>query len=438
MEKEKLKELIIGHKESFLSRGDFVRREIQDKITDYIPQREILIITGVRRSGKSSLMKLLCDDILRKEDVLESNILYLNFEDERFVPFTLQDFEPLYETFLELENPCGRIYLFLDEIQNIHGWEKWLNRLYEFENVKIFVTGSNATLLSSEISTALTGRNRQIVTWPFSFREFLALKGVLINAKSLYRRQTKVAIKRAFREYLELGGFPEVLKTGDPTLLEQYYKDIIYRDVITRYGIKNIKEIKELTLFLAANPGTVQSYKNMQKIIGVRSQNTVKNYLEALNDVYLFLSMDLFDYSLKRQIFNPSKVYCIDSAMSNSISFKFSRNIGHIYENIVFLELMRRNKEIYYWKSKKSGEVDFVVKQGLNITEAIQVCYSLENEKTRQREMQALIEVKDELKAERLTVITDDEESTVPVDSSHGDDKINILPLWKWLLQTQK
>lgn len=438
MEKEKLKELIIGHKESFLSRNGLVRREIQDKIIDYIPQREILIITGVRRSGKSSLMKLLCDDILKNEDVLESNILYLNFEDERFVSFTLKDFEPLYETFLEFENPIGRIYLFLDEIHNIHGWEKWLNRLYEFENVKVFVTGSNATLLSSEISTALTGRNRQIVTWPFSFREFLTLKGVLIDAKSLYRRQTKVDIKRAFGEYLELGGFPEVLKIGDPTLLEQYYKDIIYRDVIARYGIKNIKEIKELTLFLAANPGTVQSYKNMQKIIGVRSQNTVKNYLEALNDVYLFLSMDLFDYSLKRQIYNPSKVYCIDSAMSNSISFKFSRNIGHIYENIVFLELMRRNKEIYYWKSKKGGEIDFVVKQGLNITEAIQVCYSLENERTRQREIQTLIEVKDELKAGRLTVITDDEESTVPFDSSHGHDKINILPLWKWLLQTQK
>jgi uncharacterized protein len=438
MEKEKLKELIIGHKENFLSRDGLVRREIQDKIMDYIPQREILIITGVRRSGKSSLMKLLCDDILKNEDVLESNILYLNFEDERFVSFTLKDFEPLYETFLEFENPIGRIYLFLDEIQNIHGWEKWLNRLYEFENVKVFVTGSNATLLSSETSTALTGRNRQIVTWPFSFREFLTLKGVLIDAKSLYRRQTKVDIKRAFGEYLELGGFPEVLKIGDPTLLEQYYKDIIYRDVIARYGIKNIKEIKELTLFLAANPGTVQSYKNMQKMIGVRSQNTVKNYLEALNDVYLFLSMDLFDYSLKRQIYNPSKVYCIDSAMSNSISFKFSRNIGHIYENIVFLELMRRNKEIYYWKSKKGGEIDFVVKQGLNITEAIQVCYSLENERTRQREIQTLIEVKDELKAGRLTVITDDEESTVPFDSSHGHDKINILPLWKWLLQTQK
>jgi len=425
MEKEKLKELIIGHKEKFLSRGNLVRREIQEQIANYIPQREILIITGVRRSGKSSLMKLLCDDLLNTEDVLANDILYLNFEDERFIPFTFQDFEPLFETFIELENPQGRIYMFLDEIQNIKGWEKWLNRLYEFENVKIIVTGSNASLLGSEISTALTGRNRQIVTWPFSFREFLTMKKVIIDDKSLYIRQKKVEIKRLFGEYLELGGFPEVLKTGDPTLLEQYYKDIVYRDVIARHGIKNIKEIKELTLFLAANPGTIQTYKNMQRIIGVKSQNTVKNYLEALNDVYLFFSMDLFDYSLKRQIYNPSKIYCIDAALSNSISFKFSRNMGHIYENIVFLELLRRNKELYYWKSPKGREVDFVIKEGLDITEAIQVCYSLDDERTSQRELQALTEVKDALKVDRLTVITDDGES-------HGE--INIIPLWKWLI----
>jgi len=435
MEKEKLKELIIGHKEKFLSREGLIRREIQDKIAHYIPQREILIITGVRRSGKSSLMKLICEDLIDDEDVLETNILYLNFEDERFVPFMVHDFEALYETFLELENPQGRKYLFLDEIQNISGWEKWLNRLYEFENVKIFVTGSNAAMLSSEISTALTGRNRQIVTWPFSLREFMAMKGIIIDAKSLYKQQKRVEIKRLFKKYLELGGFPEVLKIGDTTLLEQYYKDIIYRDIIARYGIKNIKEIKELTLFLAANPGTVQSYKNIQKLIGVRSLNTVKNYLEALSNVYLFFSMDMFDYSLKRQIYNPSKVYCIDTALSNSISFKFSRNMGHIYENIVFLELQRRNKDLYYWKSHKGKEVDFVIKKGLNITEAIQVCFSLADDKTRQRELRALAEVKNELKAEHLTVITDDEESTVPIEHPRCQGEINIIPLWKWLTQ---
>jgi predicted AAA+ superfamily ATPase len=379
-------------------------------------------------------MKLLCDDLLSRHGVLENNILYLNFEDERFVPFTVQDFEPLYEAFIELENPHGRTYLFLDEIQNIAGWEKWLNRLYEFEDVKIFISGSNASLLNSEISTALTGRNRQIVTWPFSFREFLTMKEVSINAKSFYKRQKKIEIKRLFGEYLKLGGFPEVLKIEDVTLLEQYYRDIIYRDVITRYGIKNFKEIKELTLFLAANPGTVQSYKNMQKIIGVRSQNTVKNYLEALSDVYLFFSVDLFDYSLKRQIYNPSKIYCIDTALSDSISFRFSRNIGHIYENIVFLELLRRKKELYYWKSKKGNEIDFVVKEGFQITEAIQVCFSLEDATTKQREIKSLIEVNDELKAEHLTVITDDEDSTISIESPSGRRKINVIPLWKWLL----
>jgi len=438
MEKEKLKELIVGHKEKFLSRNGLVQRDIQNEIADYIPQREILIITGVRRSGKSSLMKLLCDDLLRNSDISENNILYLNFEDERFIPFTFEDFEPLYETFIELENPKGKIYMFLDEIQNISGWEKWLNRLYEFEDVKTFVTGSNASLLSSEISTALTGRNRQIVNWPFSLRESLRLKGITFDAKSIYKRQNKVEIKRRFNEYLELGGFPEVLKIEDTTLLDQYYKDIIYRDVIARYGIKNVQEIRELTLFLAANPGTLQSFKNMQRIIGVKSQNTVKNYLEALNNVYLFFSVDMFDYSLKRQIYNPSKIYCIDVALSNTISFKFSRNIGHIYENVVFLELLRRNKELYYWRSGKGREVDFVIKQGLRIIEAIQVCFSLANEKTKKREIQALIEAKDELQPDLLTVITDNEESTVTVESSHGQAEINIIPLWKWLLQLQE
>ncbi|MBW1694398.1 MAG: ATP-binding protein [Deltaproteobacteria bacterium] len=438
MEKEKLKELIVGHKEKFLSRNGLVQRDIQNEIADYIPQREILIITGVRRSGKSSLMKLLCDDLLRNSDISENNILYLNFEDERFIPFTFEDFEPLYETFIELENPKGKIYMFLDEIQNISGWEKWLNRLYEFEDVKTFVTGSNASLLSSEISTALTGRNRQIVNWPFSLRESLRLKGITFDAKSIYKRQNKVEIKRRFNEYLELGGFPEVLKIEDTTLLDQYYKDIIYRDVIARYGIKNVQEIRELTLFLAANPGTLQSFKNMQRIIGVKSQNTVKNYLEALNNVYLFFSVDMFDYSLKRQIYNPSKIYCIDVALSNTISFKFSRNIGHIYENVVFIELLRRNKELYYWRSGKGREVDFVIKQGLRIIEAIQVCFSLANEKTKKREIQALIEAKDELQPDLLTVITDNEESTVTVESSHGQAEINIIPLWKWLLQLQE
>lgn len=430
MEKDKLKELIIEHKERFLSKTGLIKREIQKDIENYLKHKEIILITGVRRGGKSSLMKLICDDIIEKFTVPTPSILYLNFEDERFIDFTVKDFEPLYETFIEVENPKGRKYFFLDEIQNIEGWEKWVNRLYEFEDIKLFITGSNATMLSSKISTALTGRNRQLVNWPFSFQEFLNLKGYKLDKRNFYQREKKAAIKRLFKQFFELGGFPEVLKINDPTLLEQYFKDIIYRDVIARYSIRNIKEVKELTLFLSSNLGTTQSYKNIKNLIGVKSLNTVKNYLEALRDVFLFFSIDLFDYSVKRQIYNPSKIYSIDTALSSSISFKFSQNLGHLYENLVFIELKRRGKDIFYWKSRKGREVDFVIKEGLKITEAIQVSLSIADERIKKREIQSLVDAKEELKADRLIILTNDEEGM----EIAGNTEIKVLPLWKWLL----
>ncbi|MBU1055687.1 MAG: ATP-binding protein [Proteobacteria bacterium] len=438
MEKEKLKELIIEHKERFLAGKDLIRRELQDDIGSYLSQREIIVFTGVRRCGKSSLMRLICTDLLKSDDVSEKNVFYMNFEDERLVSFTVRDFESLYETFIEIENPEGRKYLFLDEIQNVPGWEKWLNRLYEFEDVKIFVTGSNASLLSSETATALTGRNRQIVVWPFSFREFLRMRGCSYDSKSAYKREKRAKIKKFLREYMKLGGFPEVLKTNDVTLLEQYYRDIIYRDVISRYTIKNIREIKELALYLAANPATIQSYRNLVDIIGGRSINTVKNYISALNDVYLFFFSDVFDYSVKRQIYNPSKTYIVDTAMADAVSFKFSKNTGHWYENLVFLELKRQNKEIYYGRSCKGKEVDFIIKEGLRVTEAIQVCASLSDEKTLQRETQAMMEVCKELEKGRnvdnvqplqMTIISEDDERIIETERG----QVRIIPLWKWL-----
>jgi predicted AAA+ superfamily ATPase len=290
-------------------------------------------------------------------------------------------------------------------------------------------------MLAPEVATALTGRHRQVTVWPFSFREFLALKGLAFGDEDLDRRfhmpETKAEIQRFFKEYLEIGGFPEVARTGDATLLEQYWRDILYRDVIARYAIKNIKEIKELSLFLAAHPGSVQSYRNLGDLIGVRSVNTVKNYLGALADVYLFQFIDLFDYSLKRQIYNPSKVYCVDTALAGAVSFRFSRNIGHLFENMVFLALKRRGDEVFYWKSTKGREVDFVVKQERRITEAIQVCASLADPKTRQREFRSLCEAAEVLNAQRLLVITGDEEGVEKTD--RGD--IAVIPLWKWLLR---
>ncbi|MBI2251720.1 MAG: ATP-binding protein, partial [Armatimonadetes bacterium] len=318
----------------------------------------------------------------------------------------------------------------LDEIQNIAGWEKWLNRLYEFENIKIFAASSNASILSSEISTALTGRNRQITNYPFSFRELLSLRNYNIIEKDFYIKEKRILLKTLLEEYLILGGFPEVLKIKDETLLEQYFKDILYRDVIARYSIRNAKELRELCIFLASNIGSIYSYKNLQKLIGVKSISTIKNYLEILKECFLFFKLNLFDFSIKRQIYNPSKIFSIDHALNNSIAFKFSEDIGHIYENLVFIELMRKNQEIFYWKSNKGYEVDFVIKKGLKIEKAIQVSYSLTNPKTKEREIRSLIEAQKELKVNNLLILTKNEEKQEKI----GNIKIIILPLWKWLL----
>ncbi|HEC92708.1 MAG TPA: ATP-binding protein [Candidatus Atribacteria bacterium] len=432
MDKNKLKELLIEYKQRFLTaRTDLIRREVQDNIEPFIKFKEVVIITGPRRGGKSSLMKLICDDLIKKDRVLPSNILYLNFEDERFIEFNAaDDFAQIYELFLQINKPAGRLYFFLDEIQNVTGWERWVNRLYENENIKIFLTGSNASLLDSEISTALTGRNRTITNFPFSFGEFLDFKNYRLQENDFYQTKKRAVIKSFFQEYLKLGGYPEIVKINDPTLLEQYFKDIIYRDILPRYSIKKIKEIRELCLFLTSNLGSIHSYNRLQNLIGVKSLNTVKSYLEILEEVFLFFRINLFDYSIKRQIYNPSKIYIIDTALGNSISFKFSENIGHIYENLVFLELKRRNKEIYYWKSKKGKEVDFLIKKGLNIEEAIQVSYNLNDKKTLDREIESLLIAKDEFKIEHLSIITEDEEMEKEIEGA----KIKIIPLWKWLL----
>jgi hypothetical protein len=431
MERKKIKELILEYRKKFTSPDDcLLSREIQKTIQPYLLSREIIFITGTRRGGKSSLMKLICADLIRDSQIPLTNILYLNFEDERFIEFELSDFNLIYEVFLEENDPNKRSYFFLDEIQNISGWEKWVNRLYEMHQIKIFITGSNRKLLSSEVASTLTGRNRVITNFPFSFREFLQYRKIKYDESSRYITEERARIKNAFQEYLNLGGYPEVIKNNDPTLLEQYFRDFIYRDILPRYHIRNSKALRELCLFLASNISSIHSYKKLQQLVEAKSLNTIKHFLEILEEIYLFFRVDLFDYSIKRQIYNPSKIYAIDTALAQSVSFQFSKNIGHIYENMVFLELKRRGKELYYWKDEKGREVDLVIRAGREVEEMIQVGYNLTSPDTRKREIQPLIEAYQKFKQPKLTLITDDEEGTYQSEEV----SINIIPLWKWLI----
>ena len=424
-----LKSLLLEHKNRFLSEKELIKRDVFQKPDRILDSREIIFISGVRRCGKSSLLSLISEYLLENTEFNKNNILFVNFEDERFINFTVDDFEKLYQTYLELENPIGKKYLFFDEIQNITNWERWINRIYEFEDVKIFITGSNTSLISSSVSTSLTGRNRQINIYTFSFKEFLMLNGKKYKERDLLLPENAVEIKRYFADYLKFGGFPEVAKNRDISLADQYFKDIIYRDVISNYNLRNIKEIRELSLYLITNSGSLSSYETLRKTIQAKNATTIKNYLNMLEGVYLIYSLPKFDFSLKKQIYNPNKYYISDLGFYNAIGFKFSENFGRVLENIVFEHLLRSNKELYYWKSKSGAEIDFVTKEQTKLTDAYQVTYILTRE-NREREIRSLTAFSSENNNINCYILTNEQEETI----NTGYGKIEVLPIWKWLL----
>ena len=434
MERSLLKAIIVDHKERFLAEQEYVPRTLTNRLLDNLDKPEIIVITGVRRSGKSTLMKLVCREMLHTRSVAPAQVLYLNFEDERFLGFQETDYSALLEAYYELEQPASRKYFFLDEIHNLSGWERWLARLYESGEIKIFVSGSNASLLSPEIGARLTGRNRQIVTWPFSFQEFRTFRKRSTNARSFYRAESKALLRSDLEAYLIQGGFPEPVKQADSGLLQQYYQDILYRDIAFRYQVRHLRELKELAFYLASNPASIHSYESLRRLIGSRSVTTVKNHLEILENVFLFFRLQLFDFSVKRQIYNPGKFYLIDTGLFNAMAYRFSENRGHLLENLIYIELRRREKEIFYWKSRKGNEVDFIIRHSKGALQAVQVCLSFQSAETRERECRALVLAGKELGVKELLVLSAEDE---PGSLTMEGITINIIPVWQWLLEEE-
>jgi uncharacterized protein len=413
MNKEKLRLIMSDQREFFLKDKEFIKRDID--LSKLLKTRQIVLISGIRRCGKSTLLQL-----INKE--LKKDFLYFNFDDERIIDFSLDDFNVLFELFLE-SNPKDFVFYF-DEIQVVQGWEKFLNRMYE-NGVKIFVTGSNAKLLSSEIATALTGRNLVVHLSPFSFKEFLRFK----NIKKEYDSTSKKAsLKRAFKQYFSLGGFPLVVQENDSSLIKQYYSDIFYRDIISRYNLQNVEELKVLATYLLSGVGRSISYSKMAEVGGISSKSLVKKYLEYFLNSFLFIEIKKFDYSYKKQILNPRKFYSIDLGFLKEVGFNFSENHGKILENLVLIHLKSRGREVYYYKKK--GECDFVIKEGLKIKEAMQVCYNL-NEENEKREINGLVNACKEYKLNEGLLLTYDQEKEIKQDYI----KIKIKPVWKWLLE---
>ncbi len=419
MDKEELKKIIISQNK--ILQENYIEREKYSLLKKNLNNDLIIFISGLRRAGKTTLLNQ-----LRKEN--NQNKYFLNFDDDRLINFKLEDFENLYEAFLELFEE-ENIYYF-DEIQNIPGWERFVRRLHN-EGKKVIITGSNANLLSKELGTHLTGRHIEFELYPFSFKEFLKFKDFNLNKNVFYDVKEVIKIKRLFGEYLKNGGIPEFLKNKNETYLKTLYDNILYRDVMNRYKLSNEKTLKELIFFLISNIGSKVSYTGLKKVLGVANAITIKEYINYFENSFMIFQLNKFDYSLKKQIVNQKKIYVIDNGFASNISFKFSEDKGRLLENLVFLELKRKEKEIYYHYDNK--ECDFILLNKGKITHAIQVTDNLNNEKTRIREIEGLIDAMKTYKLKEGLILTDDESNEFVQEGF----KITVKPIWRWLLENE-
>lgn len=384
--------------------------------------KQVIILTGIRRCGKSTLMHLI------RQQAPQSHY-YINFDDDRLALFELDDFPVLLEVFIELYGVQNNFYF--DEIQNIPGWERFIRRLHN-EGKKIFITGSNASLLSSELGTHLTGRHIALKLYPFSFREYVYIKDkTLLTEKNLDSTQIALS-KKYFAEFKVMGGMPEYLENKQTQYLHTLYENILYKDIIVRHKLPQQKPIKELVYYLASNNAKEFSYNALRKLLGLASSNTVAEYCHYLENSFLSFVVNRFSYSLKKQTHFVKKIYFIDQALAESVGFRISQDVGRTLENIVFLQLLRQNKEIYFHQEKQ--ECDFVIRDGYHISGAIQVCTSLKEDKTRQREMNGLLEAMVTYQLNEGLIITEDECATEFIEYQGNTYQINIVPCWQWLL----
>ena len=379
-------------------------------------QKEVSIITGVRRSGKSTVLLQTLKEIIKGGAPVQ-NIIYINFEEPAFAPdlnlnFLLQIYDAYRERFL----PQGKIYVALDEVHQVPQWERFVRGVYDRgDEVKFYVTDSSSHLLSQEYGRALTGRTYSNLIYPLSFQEFLNFKDQLDLLSSGSSRSP--AIRHLFGEYLEFGGFPQVvLSDGEEVkrqLLKEYYSAIIEKDIASRYQVRDMRQLKEFCLLVMTQNGLNMSGYLAEKKQSI-TQPTANKFLSYLEEVLLMAPANYFSYSLTQQQKRPKKFYSIDAGLYNAVSFKFSENIGRVFENVVFLALKRSGAEVFYWQDKQ--ETDFVVREGRTVKRLINVCWDL-TEENKKREIGGLEEAMKKFGLKESELITLEYEEEVKTAS---------------------
>ncbi len=416
-----LKEIIQEQKQELRESPRIVAREKLPKLKELFNTSLITIIQGVRRCGKSTLLVELIDAL----SLWDAH--YFNFEDERLLTFKVADFNLLLEVLYEINGP-QKIFFF-DEIQVVEGWERFVRRLHNAGH-KIVITGSNATLLSQELGTKLTGRHINLELFPFSYKEYLVAKNLHYHPEDFSMTEKRAQILKHFNDYLFSGGFPTYIYNPIRKTIVSLYEDIILRDVVQRYKIDNIKVFRELTLYLTSNATSSISYQNLKEHFNLGSVNTIIKYMGFLENCYFLFLVNPFSPSFKKQVNAPKKVYIISNGFIDKIGFRLNDPGSVLLENLVFLHLRERFEKLFYYKTKNGLEVDFLVYNKLDSAQLIQVSWTIIDSKTKKREVDALIKASEETSITDCIILTESESDVIKVNTT----TIHVIPLYQWLL----
>jgi len=402
-----------------------IRRDITEDIIKSLGTPHIKDIIGVRRCGKTTILYQVADHLI-SQGLQATDIMFLNFDDPSI---NAASFTELQKEIFKINPDISHI--FLDEIQQKTGWERWVRTLYDTRKFqRIFISGSSASLLSQDMGRVLTGRHITFGAAPFSFREYLR-KREWEDFAPEYLAYNKDKLLHYLSAYLETGGFPETVELDDfghKQVLTSLYNDILARDISSRYGASY--EISDkICRFMLTNPGASYSSNSIAQATGTAVE-TAEKYINYLKESLLIYDLPIFSFKLKIQFKQNKKTYPVDTGIRNAVCLRFSHDTGKLAETVVFLEIRRRNFEVYYWKSIDGYEVDFVVKEGQKITGLIQVAWDVMGEATRMREERALWCALEELEVDEGIILTEDEERSIEKNGK----LIKYLPMWKWLL----
>lgn len=402
------------------------RREIESRLKEQYVDRDVAtgrksgnlirVISGPRRAGKSFFaMHQLPQD---------GSYGYVNFDDERLAS---QEGDTIIAAMKEVSGEPG--ILFLDEIQNLPGWELFVNRLQR-EGYRLILTGSNSQLLSSELATHLTGRYLQTTILPFSFPEVLRARGV---------KMTATEKQAALAEYAKTGGFPEVVlkDINSREYLSSLFDAVVYKDIVKRYNIRSISAIEDLATYLTSNIASEYSFRTLSGVTRIRSVHTIRKYLGYLEQTFLFFSIPRFSFKIREQITANRKIYCIDNGFINAKNAPFSENRGRLYENLVAIALKRHEMNglltCYTWKNAQAEEVDFVIRRQNKVSELIQVCTNTGSPGTKEREVRALLKAARDLNCTSLRILTETEDRVAEEEWYGITGTIIYEPIRKWL-----